>query len=60
MAGCFVDHRDPGRVQHSLVELVSQRVLGLALLPKVQHRLIGWLEGLLRQPEQPCAAPSRA
>jgi hypothetical protein len=31
LAGCFVDHRDPGRIQHSLVELVSQRVLGLAL-----------------------------
>jgi len=31
LAGGFVDHRDPGRIQHSLVELVSQRVLGLAL-----------------------------
>ena len=31
MAGCFVDHRNPGRIQHSLSELISQRVLGLAL-----------------------------
>ena len=31
MAGCFVDHRDPGRIHHSVSELLSQRVLGLAL-----------------------------
>jgi len=30
-ASCFVDHRDPGRVQHSVLELLRQRVFGLAL-----------------------------
>lgn len=28
---CFTDHRDPDRVEHSVLELVSQRVFGLAL-----------------------------
>ncbi len=28
---CFEDHRDPGRVEHSVPELVSQRVYGIAL-----------------------------
>jgi hypothetical protein len=28
---CFVDHRDSARVEHSMHELVSQRVLGLCL-----------------------------
>lgn len=30
-AACFKDHRSPGLVEHSLEELVRQRVLGLAL-----------------------------
>lgn len=30
-AGCFQDHRDPARVEHSISELVMQRVLGLCL-----------------------------
>jgi len=30
-AGCFVDHRDPDRIEHTVLELVSQRVYGLAL-----------------------------
>ena len=30
-ARCFVDHRDPERIEHSVEELVSQRVVGLAL-----------------------------
>src|SRR5436305_2608384 len=30
-AGCFTDHRDPERVEHSLVELLKQRVFGLCL-----------------------------
>ena len=29
-ARCFVDHRDPQRIEHSVEELVSQRVVGLA------------------------------
>ena len=30
-AACFRDHRQPGQVEHSVRELVSQRVYGLAL-----------------------------
>ena len=30
-AGCFVDHRRPELIKHSVLELVSQRVYGLAL-----------------------------
>jgi len=30
-AGCFTDHRDPERIEHSLVELLKQRVFGLCL-----------------------------
>jgi len=30
-AGCFRDHRRPERIEHSVEELVSQRVLGLCL-----------------------------
>ncbi|MCP4037573.1 MAG: IS1380 family transposase [bacterium] len=29
-AGCFTDHRDPARIDHSVEELVGQRVFGLA------------------------------
>ncbi len=31
MAGCFADARQPGRVEHTVAELVAQRVHGLAL-----------------------------
>lgn len=30
-AGCFVDHRDPERIEHTVKELVGQRVYGIAL-----------------------------
>ena len=30
-AGCFVDHRDPRYVEHTVQELVSQRIHGLVL-----------------------------
>ena len=30
-AGCFADHRAPDRIEHTVEELVSQRVYGLAL-----------------------------
>jgi len=30
-AGCFTDHRDPELIEHSVVQLVAQRVFGLAL-----------------------------
>ena len=31
LAACFLDGRDPGRVQHSVAEMLSQRVSALAL-----------------------------
>ena len=30
-AACFRDHRDPARIEHTVEELVAQRVYGLAL-----------------------------
>jgi len=30
VAACFTDHREPGRVQHELPDLVAQRLYGLA------------------------------
>jgi hypothetical protein len=30
-AACFVDHRDPELVEHTVAELISQRIYGLAL-----------------------------
>ena len=29
-AGCFTDHREPGLIEHSVAELVAQRVLAQA------------------------------
>ena len=29
LAACFEDHRDPGRVEHSVEQLLTQRVLGI-------------------------------
>lgn len=31
LSSCFADHRDPERIEHSVLELLSQRVYGLAL-----------------------------
>jgi len=31
LANCFTDHRDPDRVEHSVEQLVAQRVYGLAM-----------------------------
>jgi len=31
LAGCFVDHRDPELIEHSVGSLVKQRVYGIAL-----------------------------
>ena len=31
LAGCFVDHRDPDQIEHTLESLIKQRVMGLAL-----------------------------
>src|SRR3954453_5448996 len=30
-AACFTDHRDPDRIEHTVGELIAQRVYGLAL-----------------------------
>jgi hypothetical protein len=30
-ARCFVDYRDPNRIEHTVLELVSQRIYGIAL-----------------------------
>lgn len=30
-AGCFTDHRDPDLIEHTLPELLKQRVFGLCL-----------------------------
>jgi len=31
LVGCFSDHRDPERVEHRLIEILAQRIYGLAL-----------------------------
>src|SRR3981081_3893314 len=31
VAGCFIDARDPQRVEHELSEMLAQRIYGLAL-----------------------------
>jgi hypothetical protein len=31
LAGCFVDHRDPELIEHSVASFVKQRVYGIAL-----------------------------
>jgi hypothetical protein len=31
LADCFTDHRDPDKIEHTVEELVGQRIFGLAL-----------------------------
>src|ERR1700737_4866588 len=31
LAACFTDHRDPDAIEHSVAQLVAQRIYGLAL-----------------------------
>ena len=31
LAGCFIDHRDPELIEHSVESLIKQRVYGMAL-----------------------------
>jgi hypothetical protein len=31
LAACFIDHRQPERIEHSVRELIAQRIIGLAL-----------------------------
>jgi Transposase DDE domain group 1 len=39
--GCFVDHRDPERIEHPLRELLAQRIYGLALGSRRSERSRG-------------------
>ena len=59
LAGCFVDYRDPRYIEHSVQELVSQRIYGLILecrtLVNKQDQilvcvLIAWVIGLRQTP----------
>jgi hypothetical protein len=64
-AGCFIDGRDPERVEHSVAEMLAQRVYGLALgyedlndHEQLRHDpLLGVLSGK-RELEQPLAGKS--
>lgn len=31
LSGCFIDHRDPARIEHTVAELLAQRIYGLVL-----------------------------
>jgi len=39
-AGCFTDHRAPDQIEHSVSELVRQRIYGLALLSRFEANRI--------------------
>ncbi len=65
LAGCFTDHRSAKRIEHSVEELVSQRVLALALgyedvNDHEQLRLDPLLAALSGKsdPNEPLAAPA--
>jgi hypothetical protein len=63
---CFTDHRDPTRIEHTVFELVSQRVFGLALGYEdlVDHDdlrhdpLLGVMVGRVDAAERPLAGKS--
>jgi len=66
LAGCFTDYRSPNRIQHTVEELVSQRVLGIALgyedvndheLLRLDP-LLAVLAGKSDPKEKPLAAPA--
>jgi hypothetical protein len=65
LASCFTDHRSPTRIEHSVEEMVSQRVLAIALgyedvNDHEQLRLDPLLATLAgkRDPKEPLAAPA--
>jgi hypothetical protein len=65
LASCFTDHRSPTRIEHSVEEMVSQRVLAIALgyedvNDHEQLRLDPLLAAMSgkRDPKEPLAAPA--
>ena len=42
VAGCFTDYRDPARVEHSVLERVTQRVGGIAWATKTSTITMRW------------------
>ena len=69
---CFTDYRDPELIEHTVEELVAQRVVGLALgnedlddhdelrfeqLPEVEAQAFGLGDPALGQPVDPGAEP---
>jgi DDE family transposase len=63
LAGCFVDHRDPELIEHSVESLVKQRVYGIALGYEDlnDHDTLRYdaLLGLLADKEDPSGAGRR-
>lgn len=63
LAGCFVDHRDPELIEHSVGSLVKQRVYGIALGYEDlnDHDTLRYdaLLGLLADKEDPSGAGRR-
>ena len=59
-AACFRDHRQPGQVEHSVRELVSQRVYGLALGYEGSQRSRSAALGPAAGPAQRQARPPKA
>jgi hypothetical protein len=35
LTACFTDHRDPNKIEHTVEELIGQRIYGLALGYKI-------------------------
>jgi hypothetical protein len=63
LSACFTDHRDPERIEHSLFELLAQRVYGLTLgyedlndHDRLRHDP---LMGLLAEKSDPCGGDRR-
>ena len=63
LSGCFTDYRDPERIEHSVFELVAQRIYGLALgyedlndHDRLRHDP---LMGLLAEKADPCGGDRR-
>ncbi len=42
LAGCFIDHRDPELIEHSVESLIKQRVVGMALKPRRWFWMASW------------------
>ena len=63
LAGCFIDHRDPELIEHSVESLIKQRVYGMALgyedlndHDTLRHDV---LLGVLGEKEEPSGAGRR-